>query len=215
MELRGLFVIRVAAAACVALVVLAACSSDPGGDTSADGEPVAAGTSVLENLTGDEMCALVSAATIEDRLGGVVEGHEGTERGRAPVMRSPYFLSRHCDYDTDQLPGLTTDLTTEWDEGTSDDEVLDGVFTDVIDESEPVGDYEALTDLGVTAGFGDDVLLAQAGVAGQKLGVVLRFGEERLLLTVSTTGRATSEQLRPLAEELVESLESAVGPGEN
>jgi hypothetical protein len=125
-------------------------------------------------------------------------------------MKSPYFLTRECDYDTDQLPSLNTDLTTKWDEGTSDQEVLDGVFTDLTEESKPVGDYEPVPGLGVIAGFGNNAVLSQGNIAARDLGVVLRIGDERLLLTLSTTGRATLEQLRPLAEELVQNLQAAL-----
>lgn len=199
--------IRAVGAACALVLVLAACSDDPDdtpAETSASesAEPVSA----LAELTGDDLCAALPGETIEEHLGVAVAGNEGQERGRAPVMRTPYFLSRECDYDTDGLPGLRTSLSTEWDESTSDAEILDKVFTDVSAEPESVGDYDEISDLGVTAGYGDDALLASADLAGSVLGVVLRAGEERLLLTMSTTGSATLEQLRPLADELMANL---------
>lgn len=202
---------RVAAAVCVAALTLVSCSSAGGGAEPADGGSTPGeATSVVEKLTGDKMCELLSTATIERELGVKVEQSEGKERGRAPVMQSPYFLSRECDYDTDELPGLNTDLTTQWDEDTSDQEVLDGVFTDRTEESKPVGDYEQVPGLGVIAGFGKNAVLSQANVAASDLGVVLRIGDERLLLTVSATGKATLAQLRPLVEELVKNLEAAL-----
>lgn len=204
-------VTRVAAAVCVAALTLVSCSSEGGGAEPADGGSTPGeATSVVEKLTGDKMCELLSTATIERELGVKVEQSEGKERGRAPVMQSPYFLSRECDYDTDELPGLNTDLTTQWDEDTSDQEVLDGVFTDRTEESTPVGDYEQVPGLGVIAGFGKNAVLSQGDIAASDLGVVLRIGDERLLLTVSATGKATLEQLRPLAEELVKNLEAAL-----
>lgn len=191
--------------------LLTACGADGG---SSEARPPAAetstaATSVLEGFTGDQLCDALATASIEQALGITVEGSTGEERGRAPVMRTPYFLSRHCDYEGG-LPALNTALTSAWDEEDSDQQVLEGVFTDVLDESKPVGAYEPVPDLGVVAGVGDDPLLAQAEVAGRDFGVVLRVGEERLLLTLSTTGRATLEQLQPLAEELVANLESAL-----
>ncbi len=202
------------ATAVAAVLLLASCSSD---DTPAAGETEgtgatdeAAATSVLEDLTADEFCAMLSAETIEPALGVVVEGSEGIERGRAPVMRVPYFLSRTCDYDTDTLPGIGTVLATEWDEDDTDADVLDRAFTDIV--AEAVGDYEEVPDLGVAAGYGENPMLAQADVATGVLAVVLRSaGDERVLLTVSTTGRATLDQLRPLAEELVANLEPVLG----
>lgn len=205
---------RAAATAGAVVLVLAACSPDAVDDPATTDPAKPEATSVVEDLTGDDLCAALSGATIEQALGVPVEDSEGIERGRAPVMRTPYFLSRTCDYDTGgQLPALTTALSSEWDEETSDEEVLDAAFTDVTAEPEAVGPYEDLPDLGVLAGFGDDALLAKAEVAGQVLGVVLRIGEERLMVKVSTTGRATLDQLRPLADELVANLESAMTPG--
>lgn len=202
----------------VLALALASCSSDSGSssapddaasDDAASDDAAPAGdeesASVLEDLTADEFCALLSAETIEQALGVVVEGTEGTERGRAPVMRPPYFLSRQCDYDTDQLPALDTYLATEWDEDDTDTDVLDWAFTDVVNET--VGDYEDVPDLGVMAGFGPNAMLEQTDLATARLEVVLRAGDERLLLSVATTGRATLDQLRPLAEELVAGLD--------
>lgn len=188
----------------LALAVLASCSSDsePGSDATPAGDAEAA--SVLEDLTADEFCALLPAESIEQALGVVVEGSEGTERGRAPVMRTPYFLSRECDYSSG-LPALNTRLATEWDEDDTDTDVLDRAFTDIVNET--VGDYEDVPGLGVVAGFGPNPMLATADVATGSLEVVLRAGDdERLLLSVYTTGRATLDQLRPLAEELIAGL---------
>lgn len=187
----------------VLVLALASCSSDsdPGSDATPAGEEEAA--SVLEDLSADDFCALLPAASIEQALGVVVEGSEGTERGRAPVMRTPYFLSRECDYRSG-LPGLNTRLATEWDEDDTDADVLDRAFTDIVNET--VGDYEEVPGLGVMAAFGANPMLATADVATGKLDVVLRAGDERLLLSVYTTGRATLDQLRPLAEELIAGL---------
>lgn len=207
-----------ALAVCAAVSILVACSSgegEPGGGTP--GASGADGTSseesqgsALEKITADGMCGLLAAESVAQHLDVEVEETEGKERGRAPVMRSPYFLTRECKYDTTEIGYLTTDLTTEWDEDDTDQQVLDGVFTDRSKESEPVGDYDPVSGLGVLAGFGADPLLSQAEVAAQKLGVVLRIGEERLLLTVSwSLGNAEVAQLRPLAEELLKNLETA------
>ncbi|WP_116948653.1 hypothetical protein [Jiangella endophytica] len=193
----------------VLVLALASCSSDSGsGSGSASDDATPAGdeesASVVEDLSADEFCALLSAETIEQSLGVVVEGSEGTERGRAPVMRSPYFLSRECDYSSD-LPALNTRLSTEWDEDDTDRDVVDRAFTDIVNET--VGDYEEVADLGIVAGYGPNAMLDEADVASARLEVVLRAGDERLLLSVYTTGPATLDQLRPLAEELVAGLD--------
>lgn len=188
----------------VLALALAACSPDDSGDSADAGDEDSA--SVLADLSADEFCALLPAETIERALGVAVEGSEGVERGRAPVMRTPYFLSRECDYDTGGLlPAPATHLTTEWDEDDTDTDVLDRAFTDIVDET--VGDYEDVPDLGVVAGFGPNAMLDQIDVASARLEVVLRAGDERLRLSVTTTGRATLDQLRPLAEELVAGLD--------
>lgn len=203
-------------AALALVLALASCSSDSDADSGESGEsgdatpadttPAAdeESASVLADLSADEFCALLSTETIEQALGVVVEGSEGTERGRAPVMRTPYFLSRECDYSS-ELPALNTRLATEWDEDDTDTDVVDRAFTDIVNET--VGDYEEVPDLGVIAGFGENPMLATADIATGNLEVVLRAGDERLLLSVYTTGRATLDQLRPLAEELIAGLD--------
>lgn len=199
--------LRVAIASCLAAVTLAACSSGGSASMPDGGKEPGKATSALAKLSGEQMCKLVSDATIEQAFGGKVESTEGTERGRAPQMQSPYFLTRHCEYDVDGILGLSTDLTTKWGDRESDEDVLQDVFTGVTQEGKP-GEYERVQGLGVLAGFGTDATLAQADVAGRELGVVLRVGDERLLLTVATLGRAKVTQLRPLAEELLKNLDA-------
>ncbi|SEE81147.1 hypothetical protein [Jiangella alba] len=195
---------RLALVLAVAVLAPASCSSgsEPGSGATPAGDEESA-SSVLEDLTADDFCALLPAESVERALGVVVEGSEGTERGRAPVMRTPYFLSRECDYSSG-LPALNTRLATEWDEDDTDADVLDRAFTDIV--SETVGAYEDVPGLGVAAAFGPNPMLATADVATGTLEVVLRAGDERLLLSVYTTGRATLDQLRPLAEELIAGL---------
>lgn len=180
-----------------AVLTMTACSSDD--ESPSDGTSNPGGgqeVSALEKLSGDQLCDLLTAAAIERELDTTVEESEATERGRAPTMEPPYFLSRECDYETGTFD-LSTDVTTEWDERSSDEEVLDDVFTDPTDESEAVGEYERVPDLGA--------------VAGRYLGVVFYIGEERMSLTVHILGKAELPQLRPLAEELLTGVEETLG----
>lgn len=195
------------------VLTMTACSSDDDPSSPGDGTSAPEGdqeASALEKLSGDQLCELLSAAAIERELGTTVEESEGKERGRAPAMESPYFLTRECDYETSTFD-LSTEVTTEWDERSSDEEVLDDVFTDPTDESGAVGEYERVPDLGAVAGYGPDAVLSGADVAGRYLGVVFYVGEERMSLTVHTLGKAELAQLRPLAEELLTGVEETLG----
>lgn len=195
-------------AALVSAVALAAvsCTSeqDPGSD---DGPTTQGQQSVLQDFTGDKLCELLPVELVEQKLKVRVRKTEGSERGRAPVVREPYFLARECEYDTEGFPALYTDINTRWDAEKSDQELLDAVFT-FPGEGEPTGEYQRLPDLGVLAGYGGDPALGKADVAGEKLGVVLKAGDERFVLTLWTIGRSELKQLRPLAEELVGNLDA-------
>ncbi|MEU6645950.1 hypothetical protein ABZ863_25845 [Saccharomonospora sp. NPDC046836] len=204
---------RLLAALVAASLTLTACASGEGASQADDTTTTAdegQATPALEKLSGDQLCGLLPAAAIEQHLGTTVRGSEGGERGRAPEMQSPYFLTRECEYDTDGFPSLSTDVTTEWDDNTSDDEVLRKVFTDSASESGTEGDYERVQGLGDVAGFGGDATLSNADVAARHLGVVFHVGGERLLLTVSTLGKADLAQVRPLAEQVLSGLEQAL-----
>jgi hypothetical protein len=196
-----------------ALLVLSACSADGGSATSEGGRVGSGeneGVSALEQLSGDQLCGLLSAETIEQGLDITVEGSEGTERGRAPEMQPPYFLTRSCDYSGTDGWAPSTYVTGEWDEDESDQQVLDRVFTDITGEADSVGEYEPVPGLGTVAGFGSDATLSEGGVAGRALGVVFYLGDERLLLSIELLGSAELEQVRPLAEELLTRLEDAL-----
>lgn len=195
-----------------AVLMMSACSSDDEPPTPVEAS-MAAGAdqevSALEQLSGEQLCELLTTAAIERELDTTVAQSESTERGRAPVMQAPYFLTRECDYETDTFD-LSTEVTTKWDENSSDQDVLDDVFTDPISEPEVAGEYQQLPGLGEVAGYGPDATLAEADVAKRLLGVVFYVGEERLLLTVHTLGQAELAQLQPLAEELLSGLENAL-----
>jgi len=204
---------RVAAVLLGAVLALTGCSSGDDPQPSGDDPPAPAGdqtpsagqgVSALDELTGEQFCELLPAASVESALGTTVAGSEGTERGRAPERVSPYFLTRECDYETDTFT-LSTEVTTQWDEGTSDDDVLAKVFTDAVGEQ--AGEYEPVPDLGTVAGFGSDAALAGADTAAVYLAVVFTVGDERLSLTVHSLGKAELATLRPLAEELLTGLE--------
>ncbi|OLF12784.1 hypothetical protein BLA60_05810 [Actinophytocola xinjiangensis] len=203
---------RVAAVILGALLTLTACSSGDSGDGDDGGGEGGGGTapatensgvSALENVTGDQFCELLPAASVESALDTTVSGSESTERGRAPERTTPYFLTRECDYDTDTYK-LSTEVTTEWDESTSDEDVLQGVFTDAVGEN--AGGFEPVDGLGTVAGYGKDAALAGADVAGTYLAVVFTVGDERLSLTLHTLGDTELTALKPLAEELLTGL---------
>lgn len=194
---------RVVVSVCAAVLVLAACSSE-GTDTGQDPQPPTQESSGLEALTEQRMCDLLSDEAIEKVFDTKVEGREGMKRGRAPIS-----LSYECSYDSDGFPAVSTDLTTTR-SSESDQEVLDGVFADRTHEDRAVGPYQEVPGLGTLAGFGRDATLGKA-VNASTLGVVFTVDSERLLLTISVTGQAELEQVRPLAEELLANAKSTMG----
>ncbi|WP_091667966.1 hypothetical protein [Amycolatopsis marina] len=149
------------------------------------------------------MCDLLSDEAIEKAFDTTVEGSEGMKRGRAPVT-----VSYECDYDSEGFPTVSTDLSATR-SSESDQEVLDGVFTDRTQEDKVVGAHQAVPGLGTLAGFGRDAVLGKA-VNASSLGVVFTVDSERLLLTISVTGKTELEQVRPLAEELLANAKSAM-----
>jgi hypothetical protein len=214
--------LRVIVGACAVVMMLSSCSSGdaaspppPGTSAPKSSEPGAPNpTSVLEKLTEDKMCALITKASIERALPTAMESAKGMRRGKLPM-----FLIFECRYDAKGLPSVSTDLETI-NPSDSDQKLLDRVFTDVSSEEKKVGEYQKVTGIGTLAGFGADPLLAGSDLAASKLGVVATINGERLLLTVKVVGNTelgqvqappTLPQIQPLAEELLTNLKSAVG----
>ncbi|TCP53457.1 hypothetical protein EV191_10424 [Tamaricihabitans halophyticus] len=178
-------------------------SADP--TTQGDGH----GVSVLERLTGDKFCELLANADIEQQLEVKVMGSEGNERGRAPARQSPYFLTRECDYETDQFD-LSTEISSQWQDDETDEQVLDEAFGD-LEEGSAAADYQRIPGLGDAAGYAADPDLSDAGVARNDLVVVFRVGEERFSLTVGALGKPGQPQLQALAEMLLSATKTALG----
>jgi hypothetical protein len=171
-------------------LVLAACSSGDGGAR----EPRE--SSVLERLSDADACDLISDASVEKAFEDKIGGKHGLKHGRVDDST----LRVECDY---QIPLLSTDVSTTRPEET-DQEIVDSAFRDwtmegPIDER-PVREYEEVPDLGIRAGFGQNAHYGQYADAW-KLCVLFDVDGERLELTLSVTGPAELDQLRPLAEE--------------
>lgn len=199
---------RVVMAVCTAVFALVACGNDAPEpitvSTPSTHPPSAAASSVIEKLAGNELCGLLTNDSIKRALGvKTVEGGTAVRRGRLPV-----FLSDECRYDTNGFPSLSTRVVTTRPRD-SDQDVLDDVFTDRTQEDERVVPYRRVPGVGSLAGFGRDPVLSQA-LKSWDLGVVAVVAGERLLITLSVTGDAELDQLRPLAELLLKNLGPAV-----
>ncbi|MGH3762246.1 hypothetical protein [Actinophytocola sp.] len=89
--------------------------------------------------------------------------------------------------------------------GKSVDEALDRGFTDLVSESEAVGDYDRIDGLG--AGYGNAPL--DGGRVDQSLLVVVfTAGDEQFPLDITVSPQTPLEQLKPLATDLLTALEA-------
>lgn len=185
------------------VLLLGACSN-----SAEDGD--AGWQTALEDLTPDRLCELLPTDAIEQALDVAVTDAEGAESGRPPI------LSSRCRYgveftleEVDLLPpALTTSVGQTLDK--SVDEVLDDAFTDLVDESEPVRDYERVDGLGEGAGYGNDPLHG-GNLDESLLVVVFTAGDERFQFDINVSPRTPLEQLKPLAVELLTGLEAELG----
>jgi hypothetical protein len=190
---------------CAAALALAACSSDdPEPSENPDHDPIASTSSILEKLTGQKMCDLLDDDAVEKAVDNTVNGGKVRHSGKLPIT-----LNYHCSYNTEGIPSISTDLsTTEPDE--SDQEVLDGVFTDLTEKEAGPGEYEKVTGVGTLAGLGPDSSIGDQ-LNAWEFGVVATVADERILLTISVFGqRAEQAPMKSLAQELLTNLESAV-----
>lgn len=144
-------------------------------------------------------CGLISDAAVKEAFGDKVAGTLDVKHGRVDSV-----VTYECDYDTDGIPGLSTDLSTT-SPGDSDQEVLDRAFVDMTKEERPVGTYEDVPDLGTSARFGQNATIGQY-VGSWQLGVLFDVDGERLLLTLTVAGPVELVQVRPLAEEVLSNL---------
>ncbi|WP_157120710.1 hypothetical protein [Nocardia fusca] len=165
----------------------------------------ATSSSVLDEMTEEKMCALVTGESLRGALGAPVGDHVGRAGpGRTQVM------SYRCKYfpedDAEGSPWwLNTSLGVTPPEAT-DGEALDEEFTEGIgrytgSEDKTVVPYREVPGVGAAAGYGEVPLF------GHQLAVVFPVGEERLTVTVSTLNQVGPEQLTPVAEELIANLQ--------
>jgi hypothetical protein len=150
------------------------------------------------------MCDLLDDKSVEKAVDNTVQGGKVRHIGKLPVT-----LTYTCDYDTDGFPSISTNLsTTQSDE--SDQEVLDGAFTDVIEEAAGPGAYEKVTGVGTLAGLGPDASTGDE-LNAWDFSVVATVNDERILLRISMLGQQPEQApMKALAEELLTNLESAV-----
>lgn len=195
--------LRATVIVCAAALALAACSTGESEPGQYPGEDWKAESSVLEKLTEKQMCDLVSDETIEKAFGTTVNGGKGTKRGKMPVL-----LVYGCSYETEGLPTISTDLSTTR-PSKSDQEVLDGVFTDLTKENAPPSEYDKVAGLGTRAGFGRDAMVGN-DLNAWDLGALATVNDERILLTVSVIGESKQAPMQAMAEELLTNLEPAL-----
>lgn len=195
----------------LASVLLLGACSDSGSDGAGDaGTGLPKQDTALEGLAADRLCELLPNDAIERALDVTVTDTNTRETGKPP------FLSKTCTYDlefelaeVDLLPpAVTTNVGQVRDKGV--DELLDDAFTDLVDESKPVGDYERVEGLGDGAGYGKEAM--NGGELDQSLLVVVfTSGDERLKFDITVSPQTPLEQLKPLATDLLKGLESELG----
>lgn len=193
-------VVRIVAGLLVVAALVAGCSEES--PPQSQPQPGAG----LTELSGDELCDLLPAKSVEDAFGDKVTKTKGDSTAKAP------FTIVSCKYSIDFKlaevetlpPGaeVKVSLPARGDEK----QALDRAFTDLDDK---VVRYEQVDGLGVAAGFGPDATLEDLG--GDQLVVLIDAGGERYEMSVGATPKATLEQLKPLAEELLPGLTKTLG----
>lgn len=189
-----------------ATALLAGCSGaggDSGGETKGEraGDPVS-------GLDGNTLCGLVDRGTIEKQFGEPISDALGGVN--PPEQRSSvvcdYIPKSFAEADTDDLADKLTVTTavTRVKEGTAK-EALDAYLTS---DGETVA-YEPVTGLGEAAGFASSKLDVRSG--GSQLAVILKIGDTLVEVVTNAEPDATQDQLRPIADELVEGVTSELG----
>lgn len=191
--------VRVFAVLCVLLLGACSPAEDAGTPVPAKG---AAPTSVLDKITPERLCDLVSIASIKQAVGVAPLSAESRRSGKPPLT-----TTYTCVYGKG-LPGFTTALsTTERDK--TDQQVLDHAFVDYArSETKPI-DFDPVPGVGVLAGYGPDPSLSNVDLNGHQLAVVFRIDQDRLLLVVSVFGDTAVDKLKPAAAELMKNLDAA------
>jgi hypothetical protein len=189
------------------VLLLGACSDSGADETKDAGTGLPSQETALESLTPDRLCELLPNDAVEQALDVKVNETSSRETGRPP------FLSMTCTYDLEfELmeveilpPSVRIDVGQIRDKGV--DELLDDAFTDLIDDSRPVGDYERVDGLGEGAGYGADP--THGGALDQsQLVVIFKVGDEVLRSVVAVSPQTPLDQMKPLATDLLKALES-------
>jgi hypothetical protein len=188
------------------VLLLGACSDSA--EDSGSGEP--RWQTALEDLTPERLCELLPDDAIKQALDLDVKDTKGTKIGRPPILiKTCRYSVEFALAEVDTLPpAVTTGVGQIRDK--SVDEVLDDAFTDITDESKPVGDYERVDGLGDDAGYGTGPL--GGGTLDESLLVVVfTAGDEQFKLDLTVSPKTPLEQLKPLATDLLTGLAAELG----
>lgn len=190
-------------------LVLAGCG---GGETA--GKPENLVTSEpggsLRTLSGDDLCAMVDGATIEQQFGESVQNALG---GREPEERESvtcaYVTESLLESDAENIENaleITTNVRTATEGVATPQEALDSYF---VDQDAQTVAYTPVDGLGLAAGYAGEELQVRFG--GNHLVAILEFDGTFIEVIAKSDPEGTMRQLRPIAGELVDGVGSTVG----
>lgn len=191
-------------------LLLAGCGggSDPAAEP--DRPEISRAGGPVASLTGHDLCSMVDSATVERQFGEPVHNTLG---GREPEER----VSVTCTYVTESVLesdvediadalAVSTNVRTVTEDAATAQEALDAYF---VDEDAQTVAYTPVEGLGVVAGYAGSDLRVRLG--GNHLVAILEVDGAFVEVISKSDPVGTMKQLRPIAEELVSGVESALG----
>jgi hypothetical protein len=197
-----------------AAVLLTGCGSDAGGASGSGGESTTAGPDAtvadgpLAGLDGGKLCGMVEVAVLEEHFGepfaDPLGGVNPPEQDSSVVCTYPSkaFIDADVADLADKLQ-VTTKLTVMTDASSAQD-ALDESLSD----SGKTVAYEPVDGLGEVAGYAGSDL--HVGSGGSFLTAVIEVDGEFVEVVTKAEPEGSAEQLRPIADELLPKVESAL-----
>lgn len=200
-----------------AAALLGGCGSDSGddpgngsgrgGETSTAGPDATVAEGALAGLDGDKLCGMVDLALFEEHFGepfsDALGGVNPPEQDSSVVCMysSTAFMDAEVADLADKLQ-VTTKVTLVT-QASSTQEALDAALVDI--GGVTVG-YEPVDGLGAAAGYAGSEL--KVGSGGSHLAAIIEVDGEFVEVVTKADPHGTVKQLRPIADELLQKLES-------
>jgi hypothetical protein len=191
--------------------LLAGCGSQggntPGSNTVA---PTTTGGGTLASITGDQLCAMVDKATIEQQFRQTVRDAQGgreTQEKRESISCSYVMesLVNSSGPDIAKALSVSTTVRAASDKATTAKQALDAYF---VDQDAKTVAYTPIDGLGAVAGYADSKLKVRLG--GNHFVSILEVKGKFVEVISKSEPDGTLDQLKPIAEKLTKGTESAL-----